>query len=804
MIDQLNLLTVSSLLKNIVELPLTVEGIDIDMLEQFPFPGITSNNQSFDLCKHNLKILLNNSDQTNLFVECINIASNLASGFCVSNTPYIKRPPIRLQSIFSRIQMTEKPSQECYHHLKPLSPENIFPQNDNSSAKPNDYMGLLNGFLKDADTLKQHFETKNPPLTFYINGLLSLLEKYSWCLPMPEPKLAGISQYDHSLTLAGIAQCLYIYHTRLNTMPSPEDEKEKFVFVAGDLSGIQPYIFGINRSGARGISKIFRARSFYLQSLVTSIVLYLEKKFQLTPVCQMVKAGGKFVLLFPNMTDMTPILDDMHQQIQEWFLAKFKGLLTLNLSYSIKACQKDFIGNSFQQKMEAINESLEKARYQKLKQSLKQSPVINIDYNEFHDGNCSLCTHNAANVRATKAFNEKSAEEKNICRDCFEQIDYIGTFLPKNKYTYLIYNDTASTSHNICHLFDSITLTIQKHYPDDFHGIMHVESFSESIECSETARLARFLPEITAAELSRFRQLWLTEVETEEELSAGNPKTFGMIATKAKKEVNNQLIGRTLLGFIKADIDNLGLIFSTGLKNDSASSFRTLSRMMNYYFSEYLLDLVKIKYPDIYVVFSGGDDLFLVGPWNKAIHFAIELQDTFTKFCANNPEIHLSCGILPAKQRLPMSTAAELVEEQLETAKAMTDKNAVCLLKEAVKWPHFKDLIQHIGDIFDKAIENSSQTGFSTGFLFRLLKYHNMYTKFMDYKKGINPQNIYFGNYAALASYDIGRNIAQKNLNNTKERELLYKIFSGKTDEDRKDLKHLDISLFYAINQNRS
>ncbi len=71
----------------------------------------------------------------------------------------------------------------------------------------------------------------------------------------------------------------------------------------------------------------------------------------------------------------------------------------------------------------------------------------------------------------------------------------------------------------------------------------------------------------------------------------------------------------TKLAMLKADLDNLGSVFSEGLRESiSISRYATLSRMLNYFFSLYVNYSLKANdnFKDIYTVFSGGDDLCVI------------------------------------------------------------------------------------------------------------------------------------------------------------------------------------------------
>jgi CRISPR-associated protein Csm1 len=221
--------------------------------------------------------------------------------------------------------------------------------------------------------------------------------------------------------------------------------------------------------------------------------------------------------------------------------------------------------------------------------------------------------------------------------------------------------------------------------------------------------------------------------------------------------------------------------------------------MLNMFFSDYLVELIRKKYPDIYVVFAGGDDLFVVGPWNQIIRFAVSLRREFSRFCAQNMDITLSAGILMGRPRYPMRRAAEIVENLLEHSKDHKvngyQKDAVTLLGEGLTWQRLEDLLA-LGEKFDRAIEEKDRTRFSMAFLYRLLEYYKMYQRFIE------EGDISAGRYLSHAHYDIGRNIADSKADNAEELAMLRDIFAvgGK---EKPLLEDLYIPLFYAANRNR-
>ncbi len=701
----------------------------------------------------------------------------------------------RLLSIFDEVELVNHNFEEpgnWYHKLISLEAESdaIFPVKSASTGRPEDYDELFDVFLKALGNIDTTL-----PFALYHDSLVSLLEKYTWSIPSSAYEtLPDISLFDHSLTTATIAQALYLFHAETETVPGQTDHEKKFILLGGDLSGIQDYIFGISKNSGRGVSKIFRARSFYLQALVKSVVISIQNHLGLLPVCRVMDAGGKFVLLLPKLDYVQAKLSKLDHNVQSWFRKKFKGLLTLNLAWNTCLGQKDFQISQFQAKLDNVNESIELSKYSKLKKTIAvDGPIIRGDYDEMEGGNCVICGVNRMDEKSTGRYRELSDVDTAVCHDCYQQIEYIGTNLPQTDYH--VYGQSGHVK-----LFDDIWLSVSNKSPSDYKSIYHIETFSDDVGFTR-ARFARHMPKITSQELMDEKWFKLFEKEAEDvELKEDQPKTFNMIALKSKKMLGEDLIGRSLLGFMKADVDNLGFIFGLGLGDRlSIARFSFLSRMLNLFFSDYLVELVRHDFPDIYVVFAGGDDLFIVGPWHQTIRFAIRLRQDFSRFCAENEDITLSAGVLIGKPRFPMRRAAEDVEKLLDESKKHKvngkGKNAITLLDRTLSWSDLDELLK-LGERFDRALGEKDRTNFSMAFMYRLLEYYRMYGNF------INKGEIGAGRYLSHAHYDIGRNIMDAKKDNQQELEMLWDIFAvGGIQKPL--LEKLYIPLFYAINLNR-
>ncbi len=175
----------------------------------------------------------------------------------------------------------------------------------------------------------------------------------------------------------------------------------------------------------------------------------------------------------------------------------------------------------------------------------------------------------------------------------------------------------------------------------------------------------------------------------------GQPVEFVDLAARAR--------GAPMLGVLKADADSLGAAVAAARlesRGDSLEAVRNLSRSLDCFFSE-TLEAEQTR-PDspwnsIYTVFSGGDDLLAVGPWDIMLDFAGHLQNMFNErfgqTAATPPSrmpLTISAGVTVMKPRYPIHLGAQQAEELLERAK--TDK--------APRATALKDQCAALGDLW--------------------------------------------------------------------------------------------------------
>lgn len=674
----------------------------------------------------------------------------------------------QLVNIFDQINLRKEMSwddihedKRHYHHLKAIDDlEAAFPVKRDVAQK-SDYVTLFAQFL---DALKEL------PLDFgvshYIASISSLLEKYTWCVPSSTyHAMPDIPLYDHSTTTAALAQALAVYQEETGiACGSKADSENKFLLVGGDLSGIQKYIFGIDKSHAAGVAKMFRARSFYIQMITHTVILDLLKKLELHLVAKIMDAGGRFILLVPATQKIRTFLTNFELELQQWFYAQFNGVISLNFSYQIAMTEADLQQNRFSECLDRFNDHLEERKLHKfdLLFSAGCSPVIAMKSGDYsQNGVCNLCQLEPASSEAASRYAQKNhGKQLSICTTCQSLIDDIGTNLPKNDYLVL---KAASLARTSLPLFGDLMMEFTDSPDSRKHG--------DSLAILNLKKRGRFsyhavaghLPDISEGDISQWNQMKIISSKADEWfykddlIETGKPKTFQLLAESActigKLDEKNH--GKSLLGAFKADVDNLGFIFSIGLgKRISISRFAGMSRMINHFFANHLVQRIKEKKLDIYLVFAGGDDLFLLGPWTQVIEFAEQIGAEFRHYVGNNQDVTLSAGISVVKSLLPMHTIAGEAEKLLEESKGRknkrgdTIKNAITLFDVTTDWNEFSALLAQGDEYFD-LLEEGKVT---TGLIGRLLKYSRMYKDFIE-------GEIRSGIYLSHMEYDFHRNL---------------------------------------------
>jgi CRISPR-associated protein Csm1 len=638
-----------------------------------------------------------------------------------------------LASVLERLNRDKDDSPRLRYHARPLhSPSSLnvaFPVEFASYDRPHELNQHIREFGKDFHNLFRDGAVDTTDFERLISHLVNILYRYTWCIASnTQEAIPDVSLYDHLKTTAAIASCLYLYHTEMGTLDEHElgrADVNRWCLLIGDLSGIQRYIFNIATIGAGGgVARRLRARSLYVQ-LCAEVAAHLILRSLHLPIVihTIMNSGGRFYLLLPNLPWTHAILGEVQCAVDKWFMEKLNGELALNLACvnfsddGFKAGQHGESG--FGRILQAVNFALNRRKQNGFGEALRISgqwaeDSFRMDTSYEGRAACGSCS-------------KFPALEEGLCSHC--QLDReIGAILPNAKYLaffdseageipLLSYSVSAYESMPRSIMGKNLYLVMKLNDPDLAEVATHP---------AMSKYLAKFVAKPDGCEICE---------ETESPIA-----TFECIAGRSH--------GEKILGFLKADVDRLGESFIFGLKReagsvDTISRLSTLSRMLDLFFSGWIEHLTA-ESGDIYTVFSGGDDLFLVGPWDKILDIAENIKTDFAKF-TGNPSLTISAGIVIARHDFPIPSAADAAEEAVKLSK-QRGGDQITVLGAPLPWPDWSkvkrewvELRPFVGQI-------------PSAFLYSLLRFSEMWQRFREGDAlGLR--------YHPLLAYSISRNL---------------------------------------------
>jgi len=530
-----------------------------------------------------------------------------------------------------------------------------------------------------------------------VDTLIEVSRLYQWCIPASTRKeeLPDVSLFEHQKGCAAIAACLDAFHevSGITCKEAIFDDKEKkYLLFCGDVAGIQKFIYQVSSKGAY---RLLKGRSFYVHLLCELAARHIVKEAGLTTANILYASGGKFYLLLPNLESIKCLISTVASELNEYLLDNFKGDLFLRTGYE-EISGEDLTRQS-KRTLSRIWEDLthtvalnDRKRYADLPIDTIKS-LFAVSHSKA-EGDCPVC-------HAT-VFQKGSR-----CRTC-EQLDSMGRSLGTAGFLLL------AESSKLAHKGESIKLPLGyrlwllDQMPRTIEGeglvlwSLGTEGFIQLIQTPQVRGKIPCAP-----------------------LMLGSNHRFD----KEFDEIAGESNGVKRLGVLRMDVDNLGRIFSHGLqryrhgntkgneKFYSLARITTLSSHLSLFFSGILPRVIATHEESdgrVGIVYSGGDDLFLLGAWDALPTLALRIRDSFSRYCCDNPAFSLSGGLVLTGGKFPVYKSAEMAGEAESKSKkhkgvsirngnkCRTEKNAFTFLDTVMHWDEF----HHVKALKDKLL----------------------------------------------------------------------------------------------------
>lgn len=709
---------------------------------------------------HHYGVLKNADLKKDSMAYIVYEANNIASGIDRrliyeepdSNQFFDEKTP--LHSVFNLLHIHKNDRKGAYK-LKPRFMEKgvLIPEEDIQSLKSTTtqdaYGEILEMVEKSLLEMSGSLDSSN--------SLLKLLEVTTSDIPSSTStrEIADTSIYDHSKVTSALASSMYIYAEgkeikdyRKTFFESKAFRKEEaFLLLSGDVSGIQDFIYTI---ASKGALRSLRGRSLYLEVMVENIIDDILDEIGLTRANLVYSGGGHFYMLLPNTDRTKEIILKNKREINRQFLEMFSISLYIEMDYiqctadeianglDIKIGKENLIGEIYAGVSRKISRNkLQRYKSGELAELFDPDSIFNRKTQ--YERECVICGEND-NLVAFQKYENTAA-----CRNC-DKLASLGTKIARihgsdEKYLIVVREDRGEGTR--------LPSTGQAKYLD----IKPLDQVEANMKMDSEFYKRVYSINEPMIGLDYSTNLWIGNYnKRHEDMRAFE---FAELASKS--------CGIKRLGVMRADVDDLGNAFTSGFekknwdkgKYDTISFSRsaTFSREMTMFFNYEINKLCDGSTDDqfgfrlpgsdknligkeknIVIVYSGGDDIFAVGPWDEILEFSVNLNDAFKEFSLGKLSISAGIGLFP--KGFPISQMARQTGELEEAAKAYrnSSKNAIALFDGnnddyVFSWDRFKsgvclDKMEKLTEWFyfdsDEAKDNPEKLYAGASFLDRL------------------------------------------------------------------------------------
>lgn len=548
---------------------------------------------------------------------------------------------------------------------------------------------------------KKHWErfcnsVKGLDIYDHFPTLLEISRDFQWCLPATTRKqdLADSSLFDHQKASAALSACLFSFHStdlkldsgsKTNESAITDRKEKKFLLFCGDISGIQKFIYQISSKGAY---KTLKGKSFFIQLLAEILADEYINHFNLTPANILYASGGKFYILLPNTKDVVKKIESVTEEINRSLFEKYEGNLFIRAG-AVALSADDLRGKSGYTLYKAWDELTRKLVFEDRN---RYHNIAVSDYDRIF-GVKQLTEFSSCQVCHSTMVQHKNKNDEKKCSSC-KEMEEIGRKLPDTGY--ILFSEKRET------LQDSYLIKIRDRY------IWFLKSLPELLSTSNAEILAINDPDFHEIPNSYpYPSIINSRAFTAGSNHKFRGEFFDDIANKSK--------GVERLGILRMDVDNLGKIFSEGLENyknegtkdsekfHSLGRITTMSWQLSLFFGAVLPGLISNNSDwkeRATVVYSGGDDLFLLGAWDCLPAIAMEIRKKFTEFACDNRSFSLSGGMIMTGGKFPVYKSAQMAGDAEEKAKGNETcfsgkkkpvlKNSFTFLDTPMHWKEFE------------------------------------------------------------------------------------------------------------------
>lgn len=495
-----------------------------------------------------------------------------------------------------------------------------------------------------------------------------------------------VSLYEYGRLTAALASC----YAQLAPQAAEPDcghlqAQPCLLLFSCDFSGIQNFIYLISTKSAL---KMLRSRSFYLELMMEHLLDELLDACGLAHCNCLYAGGGHAYALLPRTEQAEQAAEAFSASANRWLREQFG--ISLYLACGVQPCSPaDLFGLNGQQAYGNVFRGLS-ARLGHAKLTRCDAAALKALNHSLQDAReCRICG--------------RPAEKDGLCGWC-DRFARLGGRLTEPNRVFAIAKEPLALS-KLCLPMPGIA-----------------ESRYACLLSAEQAKSLAGVPQVLrwyskngAVPLSGCRRLWMGD----------------HCPTPLLEELSRQAEGIVRMGVFRADVDNLGKAFISGFaspdgKRNRVSLVRTMafSRCISIFFKRYINQILK-PFEGVLVVYSGGDDLFLVGGWSELLQAARCLRQAFARFTGG--ALTFSGGFGLYTDHYPVARAAQETAGLEDFAKESPGKDAITLFAAMpdlrFTWQVFGAAVMDEKYRLLDSFFGNDENGRGNSFLYQLLEY---------------------------------------------------------------------------------
>jgi CRISPR-associated protein Csm1 len=468
------------------------------------------------------------------------------------------------------------------------------------------------------------------------------------------------------------------------------------ILVKGDLSGIQAYISTVNEAEDvdGGVMKRLRGRSFYLSAMCEGLAYSLAQRAGVAAALHVLHVGGgKFLVVLPRSA--ADAVRQWGDEVERWLWSETWGAVYLNLA--LVPCKAGtLLGPDFGGVARDLQSRLDENKRRKFDALFADGESFDTAHGRYAFPTFPIAAvpcHSCGRLPCGCRYNHPNDKEK-LCRQCNYFEAEVGAYDGLPMHNYLDFQGEPGEQELSVTFYDVTAVLRDESVP----GWPRVPGFvaqwpyrTGTWDGLSADPLPGTQEEEKRRRLCEHCAVYRTNPN---ECADRLPTRFHCLATLASQPGPSRPGGAARLAVLVADGDDFSLHFNATARVTLADHV-VLGKLTTLFFGDYLVKLLKEH--DGLLIYSGGDDLIVAGPWDGVIAAAAQLRKDFDTWTLGH--LHFSAGVFIGGPSEPIYEAIAVAQQYRDEAKRQEGKNAVTVLGTTVPWPRFGAVFQLAQDL---------------------------------------------------------------------------------------------------------